>query len=66
MVVGIHKVLSKTFGILYWIGYYTVYALGWVATYVPLELWKIVKSIGGGIGKAFKEVWVWISPKSMM
>jgi len=66
LAVGIHNVLVKTFGVLYWVGYYTVYILRSLVTYVPMQLWGIIQSIGGGIGKACKEVWVWVFPKSMV
>lgn len=62
---GIHYTLAKFFGLLYWIGYCIVYGLTWIAMYVPKQIWKIIKSVGGGIGKAFYEVRVWISPKAM-
>ena len=62
---GIHITLAKFFGVIYWTGYYIMYGLGWIALYVPKRIWRIVASVVGGIEKAFKELWVWISPKAM-
>jgi ankyrin repeat protein len=42
---------------------YLFYGLLYVAMYVPKKLWDIVASMGGLIGKAFKEVLVLINPR---
>jgi hypothetical protein len=62
---GIHATLACFFGALYWCIYYIIYGLGWVCLYVPKRIGRIIAQIAGGIGQAFKEMWVWISPKSM-
>ena len=62
---GLHTTLVCLFGGLYWCVYYLIYALGWVFLYVPKRVCRIVLQVLGGIAQAFKEVWVWISPKSM-
>jgi hypothetical protein len=63
---GIENTLVWMFGTLYWIVKWTLWGLQWVALYVPKKLAWIVVSIAGGIGKAFLELWVWISPRSMV
>jgi hypothetical protein len=62
---GIHATLLAFFGTVYWVGFWIMYGIGWVVTFVPRRVWEIIVSIGGGIATAFKEVWIWISPKSM-
>jgi len=62
---GIEKTLIAFFGYLYWIVYYIIYGLIWVVMFVPKRLGEILGSIAGGIAKAFRELWIWISPKSM-
>lgn len=62
---GIQTTLVCFFGGIYWCVYYIIYGLGWVCLYVPKRIGRIIAQIAGGIGQAFKEVWVWISPKSM-
>jgi hypothetical protein len=63
---GAEATLIWLFGNLYWIAYWICYALQWVVLYVPKKLAWIVVSVAGGIRKAFTELWVWISPKSMV
>jgi hypothetical protein len=62
---GIENTFVAFFGSLYWVVYYIIYAIGWIITYVPRKIGEILLSIGGGIAKVFKELWVYISPKSM-
>jgi hypothetical protein len=62
---GIHVTLDAFFGVIYWIVYYIIYALVYIVTYVPKKVGVICMNIAGGIGKAFKELWTFISPKSM-
>jgi len=62
---GIHATLVAFFGALYWCIYYIMWGLWWVCTFVPKRIGRIIMQIAGGIGKAFKELWVFISPKTM-
>ena len=62
---GIHYTLEAFFGMVYWIVYYIFYALQFIILYVPKRIGRIIGSIAGGIGKAFRELWLLISPKSM-
>jgi hypothetical protein len=63
---GIHATLAGFFGCMYWIVYYIIFALIYVACFVPRRIGKIIAYIAGGIAQALKELWVWVSPKSMM
>ena len=62
---GIHATLVNFFGILYWIVYCILYVLGFLVTYVPAKIGRIIGYVGGGIAQELRELWVWISPKSM-
>jgi len=62
---GIQATLVYFFSTLYWIVYYIIYGIVWVALYVPKRVGRIIMYIAGGIAQAFRELWVWISPKSM-
>jgi hypothetical protein len=62
---GIQATLEGLFGVLYWIVYGIIWLLLYIVLYVPKRIGIILVNIAGGIGKAFKEVWTWISPKSM-
>jgi hypothetical protein len=62
---GIERTLAFLFGTLYWVVKWILWAVQWLVLYVPKKLAWILASIAGGIGKAFTELWVWISPKTM-
>lgn len=63
---GIHATLASLFGCLYWAVYYIILGLAYVACYVPKRIGRIIIHIAGAIAQAHRELWVWISPKSMM
>ena len=55
------KALLGTIGeVLWWIGY----GLGWLALYIPRQLWKILKSFGESFMKGMHEIRVWFDPKA--
>jgi hypothetical protein len=62
---GIQVTLVNFFGIIYWIVAFVIEALVWVVLYVPKKVGSIVKSIAGAVVHTFRELWLWISPKSM-
>jgi hypothetical protein len=62
---GIHATLEGLFGVLYWIVYGIIWLVLYIVLYVPKKIGVILVNIAGGIGKAFREVWTWIYPKSM-
>lgn len=62
---GIEQTLEWLFGAGYWIVYWIIYALLYIILYVPKRIGRILGSVAGGIAKAFRELWLWISPKSM-
>ena len=62
---GIDVTLEGVFGCLYWVGYCIIWLLMFIVLYVPKRIWGIIASIAGGIARAFHELWVFISPKSM-
>jgi hypothetical protein len=62
---GIEKTLEFLFGAAYWVGYFIVYVILYLILYVPKRIGRIIGSIAGGIATAFRELWLWISPKSM-
>jgi hypothetical protein len=55
------EALLGTIGeVLWWIGC----GLGWLALYIPRQLWKILKSFGESFMKAMHEIRVWFDPKA--
>lgn len=59
-----YKVLIALFGMIGGLIWCIVYALGWVIIYIPKQLWKIIKSFGESLMKAFHELRVWLNPKA--
>ena len=59
-----YKLMKTLFGsigkVLWWI----VFAIGWVIMFIPMQLWKVLKSFGESFVKAFHEIRVWLDPKA--
>jgi hypothetical protein len=62
---GAEYLLLLIFGSLYELVRFIVWCLTWIVLYLPKKIWGILGSVFGGIAKAFHELWVFISPKSM-
>ncbi|PGH08902.1 hypothetical protein GX51_00959 [Blastomyces parvus] len=58
-----YKAMGALFGLTGKILWYTGFVLIFVATYIPKQMWTILRSIGVSIGKGLNEVWVWVNPK---
>lgn len=59
-----YKMMKTWFGEVGEIAWYVVWGLGWIVLYLPVEVWKILKSLWASISKAGHEVKVWVNPKT--
>ncbi|KAK0124685.1 hypothetical protein ONS95_009630 [Cadophora gregata] len=59
-----YKMMKALFGTLGKVLWVLGYAILWVITFLPKQLWRILESIGASLAKAGYEVKVWVNPKA--
>lgn len=61
---GSYKIMQVLLGVSGEVIWYTGYGVGWLALYLPRQMWKILEGIGASLSKAAHEVKVWVNPKA--
>jgi len=61
---GSYAMMKLLFGEIGEIIWYIGVGIGWLVTYLPRQLWRILESIGGVFARAGYELRVWFNPKA--
>ncbi|KLJ06065.1 hypothetical protein EMPG_10509 [Blastomyces silverae] len=58
-----YKAMGALFGLAGKILWYTGFALVYVVTYIPKQIWVVIRNMGNSIATGFNELRVWVNPK---
>ncbi|KAG5297770.1 ankyrin repeat domain-containing protein, conidia-enriched transcript [Histoplasma ohiense] len=59
-----YKAMGALFGLTGKVLWYIGFALLFLVTYIPKQIWAIVRSMGVSIATGYKEIRVWVNPKA--